>query len=65
MWSKCISANFFSFKNIFQGRCVEEWDSEFGTVLANLNETWETTFIPKQEITSSSANILRYLPEYF
>ncbi|KAF0768196.1 retinal rod rhodopsin-sensitive cGMP 3',5'-cyclic phosphodiesterase subunit delta-like [Aphis craccivora] len=39
-------------------QCVHEWVSEFGTVLPDLNETWETTFTHKEGISSSSANCL-------
>ncbi|CAH1731768.1 retinal rod rhodopsin-sensitive cGMP 3',5'-cyclic phosphodiesterase subunit delta-like isoform X1 [Aphis gossypii] len=39
-------------------QCVHEWVSDFGIVLPNLNETWETTFINKEGISSSSTNFL-------
>ncbi|XP_060856160.1 retinal rod rhodopsin-sensitive cGMP 3',5'-cyclic phosphodiesterase subunit delta-like [Metopolophium dirhodum] len=45
-------------KEFLQGCCIEEWDSEFGTVLAETAETWETIFMPREGSTSSSANVL-------
>jgi retinal rod rhodopsin-sensitive cGMP 3',5'-cyclic phosphodiesterase subunit delta len=51
--------------NIFeQGRCLEEWFFEFGFVIPNSTNTWQSLIEAAPESQMMPANVLKYLITY-
>ncbi|CAD6232624.1 GSCOCG00006981001-RA-CDS [Cotesia congregata] len=52
-------------KVLFKGRCLEEWFFEFGFVIPNSTNTWQSLIQAAPESQMMPANVLKYVIYYF